>query len=202
MEVKNIFSEKSLIKIFVITDSNDDNILNWTIKETQLELIPDYEGHFIVAAKQVFEDKTVDCYIDMTATERITDFVIRLESNKAVGELFYDYSKKNKNSIIPAIASDCFGIYELYYSKENPDAGIDILKEGLTKSLVKSAIAEDLGYILRDENRTDEAIEAFLISVANGPSSIYIYDELAQLYRQLGKFDKQLEFQNKFEKSF
>ena len=32
----------------------------------------------------------------------------------------------------------------------------------------KNAVAEDLGYILRDEERIEEAIEAFKISEKNG----------------------------------
>ena len=198
MQIKDIFSDKTSTKVFYITNSNSDNILDWTIESTDLELIPNEQGYFIVAAKQVFADNTVDCFIDMTTTERITDHVFRREDGKIIGELFYDYSRKHQNSIIPAIASDCFGTYELYYSKENPQVGIDILRNGLPKSLTKNVIAEDLGYILRDENRVDEAIEAFSISEQNVPSSEYIYLELSQLYAQVGHVNKQLEYEKKF----
>jgi tetratricopeptide (TPR) repeat protein len=198
MQIKDIFSDKNSTKIFYITNSNSDNIIDWTIEPTDLELIPNEEGYFIVAAKQVYADKTIDCFIDMTTIERITDHVFRLVDGKIIGELFYEYSRKHQNSIIPAIASDCFGIYELYYAKENPQVGIDILRNGLTKSLTKNVIAEDLGYILRDENRINEAIEAFLISEQNVPSSEYIYLELSQLYGQIGYVDKQLEYEKNY----
>lgn len=201
MQIKDIFSDKNSTKIFYVTNSNSDNIIDWTIESTDLELIPNEDGYFIVAAKQVYDDKTIDCFIDMTTTERITDHVFRLIDSKVIGELFYDYSRKYQNSIIPAIASDCFGIYELYYAKENPQVGIDILRNGLTKSLTKNVIAEDLGYILRDEKRINEAIEAFLISEQNVPSSAYIYLELSQLYRQVGQIDKQLEYENKYKEN-
>jgi tetratricopeptide (TPR) repeat protein len=198
MQIKDIFSDKNSAKIFNITSSDSDKIIDWTIEPTDLELIPDEEGYFIVAAKQVYADKTVDCFIDMTTTERITDHVFRLVDGKIICESFYDYSRNNQNSIIPAIASDCFGIYELYYAKENPQVGIEILRDGLTKSLTKNVIAEELGYILRDENRNIEAIEAFLISEQNEPSSEHIYLELSQLYGQLGQADKQLEYEKRY----
>jgi len=198
MQIKDIFSDKNSAKIFNITSSDSDKIIDWTIEPTDLKLIPDEEGYFIVAAKQVYADKTVDCFIDMTTTERITDHVFRLVDGKIICEPFYDYSRNNQNSIIPAIASDCFGIYELYYAKENPQAGIDILRSGLEKSTSKNVIAEDLGYIFRDENRIEEAIDAFLISEQYGPSSQYIYLELSQLYGQLGQLDKQLKYEQRY----
>ena len=201
MQIKDIFTNKNSANIFYITNSDSDNIIDWTIEPTNFELIPNEQGYFLVAAKQVYADKTVDCYVDMTTTERISDHVFRIVDGKIIGELFYDYSQKNQNSIIPAIASDCFGIYELYYAKENPQVGIDILRNGLTKSLTKNVIAEDLGYILRDENRINEAIEAFLISDQNIPSSEYIYFELSQLYGQVGQVDKQLEYENKYKEN-
>lgn len=62
----------------------------------------------------------------------------------------------------------------------------------------KNVVAEDLGYILRDEGRVEEAIEAFKISEENGPSSEYSYWELAGLYDQLGEEEKQMEYKQKF----
>ena len=201
MQIKDILSDKGSSKIFNITNSNSDNIIEWTIEPTDLALIPNEQGYFIVAAKHVYTDNAIDCFIDMTTTERITDYVFTIHDDKIVGELLYDYSRKHQNSIIPAIASDCFGIYELYYAKENPQIGIDILTDGLAKSLTKNVVAEDLAYILRDENRIEEAIEAFLISEQNKPSSEYIYLELSQLYGQLGQFDKQLEYERKYKEN-
>ena len=194
MKLKDIFSDKKT-KIFLVTNDDKDNELDWPIEPTDFELIPDEEETFFVKAKQVYKDKTVDCFLSIVTPERIADFVIKLDkNNKAIVESFSD----QENSIIPVVASDCFGDYELYYSKENPQFGIDILKDGLTKSTTQNVIAEDLGYILRDEERTQEAIEAFLISEQNEPSSEYIYGELAKLYEQLGQTEKQLEYEKKY----
>jgi len=195
MKVKDLFDKRLSTKIFSVIDDDNDDILKWKIESTDLELIPDEEGHFIVIAKQSYKDKSVDCYIDIITPERIAENVIKLDSKgKVIAESIYD----QENSVIPAVASDCFGAYELYYSKENPQIGIDILKVGLTKSDLITVIAEDLGYIYRDEGRIDEAIESFLISEKTNPSSEYIYRELAQLYGQLGNKVKEQEYQQKF----
>ena len=68
--------------------------------------------------------------------------------------------------------------------------GIRILRDGLNNSDRKCFIAEDLGYILRDEGRTEEAITAFRYSADEGPSSEFIYLELMQLYDEIGDAEK------------
>ena len=125
----------------------------------------------------------------------IAEVVIKQGSN---GQTKVESIYEQVKSIIPSIASECFGDYELYYSKENSQIGIDILKSGLTIATNKNVVAEDLGYILRDEGRIEEAIEAFKISEENGPSSEYTFWELAGLYEELGQTDKQTEYRQKY----
>ena len=194
MRVKDIFADTT-IKVFVVTDQEDDNELNWIIKPTDYSLIPDDENFYFVAAKQVWSDKTQDCFIGIVTPERIAEIVVKQDLNgQAVVEDIYKQAQK----IIPAIASNCFGIYELYYAKDNPQIGIDILRTGLTDATNKNVVAQDLGYILRDEGRTEEAIEAFKISEQNGLTSEYIFWELARLTEQLGRTDEQLKYEHKF----
>jgi tetratricopeptide (TPR) repeat protein len=195
MKVRDLFDNRLSTKVYNVTEEDSDDVLKWKIEPTDLELIPDEEGHYIVIAKQTLMDRTVECYIDLITPERIAENVIKLDTkSKVIVESIYD----QENTVIPAVASDCFGIYELYYSKENPQIGIDILKAGMVKSDSKTVIAEDLGYIYRDENRINEAIDSFLISEKTNPSSEYIYQELAQLYEQLGNKAKEQEYQQKF----
>jgi tetratricopeptide (TPR) repeat protein len=194
MKVKDIFSDTST-KIFKVTNSEDENELLWTIKPTNLELIPYDTEFYFVKAIQTLPNSTIDCFINITTPERIADFVVKLNSN---GQTIIENYYEQENSVIPTIASDCFGDYELYYSKENPQIGIDILKSGLTKATNKNIVAEDLGYILRDEGRIEEAIEAFKISEEYEPSSEYTYWELSGLYEQLGQVDKQIEYIQKY----
>lgn len=194
MKVKDIFTDTKT-NIFLVTDSETDNELEWTIAPTNFELLPEGEASYFVKAKQVYTDKTSDCYISITTPERIAEVVIkRTADGQIVAESVYD----QPNTVIPAVASDCFGDYNLFYAKENPQVGIDILKGGLTKATNKNIVAEDLGYILRDEERTVEALDAFKISEQAKPSSKYIYLELSRLYKRLGQTEKQLEYENKF----
>ena len=194
MKLKDIYKERNT-NVFIVTEQDDDNELNWTIEATNFELIPEEENYYFVKAFEISENEKTDCYIGIMTPERIAEIVIKQGSNgQTKVESIYDQVK----SIIPSIASECFGDYELYYSKENSQIGIDILKSGLTLATNKNVVAEDLGYILRDEGRIEEAIEAFKISEENGPSSEYTFWELAGLYEELGQIDKQTEYRQKY----
>jgi tetratricopeptide (TPR) repeat protein len=194
MKLKDIFKESNT-NVFIVTEQDDDNELNWTIEATDFELIPEEENYYFVKAFEIFENEKTDCYIGIMTPERIAEIIIKQRSNgQTKVENIYDQEK----TIIPSIASECFGDYELFYLKENPQVGIDILKSGLAIATNKNVVAEDLGYILRDEGRIDEAVEAFKISEENGPSSEYTFWELAELYGQLGQKDKQSEYIQKY----
>ncbi len=88
--------------------------------------------------------------------------------------------------MIPAVAIESFGVYELFYSHIDPEVGLTVLRTGLQAAESKAPIAEDLGYILRDEGRKEEAIEAFSIAIEEGPSCEYIPMERAALYEAIG----------------
>lgn len=194
MKLRDIYKDRNT-NVFIVIEQDDDNELNWTVKPTDFELIPEEENYYIVKAYEVSQNGKTDCYIGVMTPERIAEVVIKQNSTGQTEiESIYD----QKKSIIPAIASDCFGDYELFYAKENPQIGIDILKSGLTKATNKNVVAEDLGYILRDEGRIEEAIEAFKISEENEPSSEYTFWELAGLYEQLGQMDKQSEYRQRY----
>ena len=194
MKLKDIYKEINT-NVFIVTEQDDDNELNWTIEATNFELIPEEENYYFVKAFEISENEKTDCYIGIMTPERIAEIVIKQGSN---GQTKVESIYEQVKSIIPSIASECFGDYELYYSKENSQIGIDILKSGLTIATNKNVVAEDLGYILRDEGRIEEAIEAFKISEENGPSSEYTFLELAGLYEQLGQLDKQTEYRQKY----
>lgn len=194
MKLKDIFSDNKT-SVFVVTNQDDEDELNWTIEPTDFDLLPEEENIYYVKAFQVSADSTSDCYLGIMTPERIAETVVKREpSGLIVTESIYD----QEQTIIPAVASDCFGDYELFYAKENPQIGIDVLKDGLEKAINKNVVAEDLGYILRDEERIDEAIEAFKISEQNGPSSEYTFLELSRLYKRLGQKSLQLDYENKF----
>jgi len=194
MKLNDIFSDTKT-KVFVVTNQDDENELNWIIETSDFELLPEEGNYYFVKALQVSENNTTDCYIGIMTPERIAEVVVKRNAKgQTVTESIYD----QQQTVIPAIASDCFSDRELFYAKENPQIGIDILKNGLNKATNKNVAAEDLGYILRDEGRIEEAIEAFKISEEYGPSSEYTYLELAGLYEEIGQTEKQIEYIQKY----
>lgn len=151
---------------------------------------------FIVKAKHILPDRTIrDCYIDVCLPERISDYAYFVSE----GEIKKGYHHEFDGDIICAVPIDCFGVYELFYSKILPDIGIEILKRGLAVSESKRYIAEDLGYILRDEERFAEAAEMFQISVDHEPSNYFIYGELAACYEEIGELDKAGRYRDLFQ---
>jgi tetratricopeptide (TPR) repeat protein len=174
-------------RIFCVEDSDDEDQTKWDVKPISARILPEAEGFFIVKGKNISQDGTIrDCYIDISLPERINDHAYVFDGKS----LKIGYPYEFEGNIICAVAIDCFGDYELFYSKINPDVGIDILKEGLAISQQKHYIAEDLGYILRDEGRFKEAAEMFQIAVDETPSSYFIYGELATCYEKVGYAEK------------
>jgi len=146
-------------------------------------ILTEEDGFFIVKAKNILPDgSNRGCYIDVSLPERISDYAyqVRMDSLEA------RYHHEFEGEIICAVPITSFGVYELFYSKRQPNLGIEILKEGLSSSPRKAAIAEDLGYILRDERRFQEAAQMFEIAVQEGPSSYFVYGELASSYDEIG----------------
>ena len=183
--------------IYEILNSESENPIEWTIKPTTLQIIPKGEGHYLVKAYRIEKTGIYNsAYINVSTPERIVDFVIynleKPQYSDAYGSIDIE--------VIPAIASDCFGSYEVYYSRYNPELSVKVLKEGLEKSKEKNVIAEDLGYILSDENRHKEALNYFLISEKNGASSEFIIEEIENIYRTLGNIEKAEYYKLKLEK--
>ena len=196
MKIKDIFSIRDT-NVFVLTNDTSGDALSWEVEPTNQDLITTEEGIYFVAAKQVYTDKTVDCFLGVMTPERISETVIKLVDDEVSSESIYD----QKTAVIPAVASECFGDYNLYYAKENPQIGIDVLRTALATHPTVATIAEDLGYILRDENRIEEALEAFHHAEKVGVSSEYVYLELSRLYKRIGDTDKEKEYEKLFAKS-
>ncbi len=82
----------------------------------------------------------------------------------------------------------------MFYATGAPQIGIDVLKRGLAQCSRKQFIAQDLGYILRDEKRYREAADMFELVVAEEVPSYFTYGELAQLYAHLGDGEKHAKY--------
>jgi hypothetical protein len=196
MKLQNLFANVALISIYKVIDDVYENELEWNIEPTDYQFIPYNEDEtFCVASKEITSDRINDCYLIIHLPERIAERVIKHSADGPIVLSVHD----QESTIVPAVASQCYGDYSLYFTNEQPEIGINILKTGLAQSPFKGAMAEDLGYIFRDLGRNDEAIEAFLISEEEGVSSEYIYWELTELYKNLGWHDRELEYKTKFE---
>jgi hypothetical protein len=92
MKVKDVFAD-SKVKIFVVTNQNDENELNWEIEPTDFELLPDDENIYFVKAFQVMPDNTADCFLEIITPERSAETVIKkTASGKTVAESINDGS--------------------------------------------------------------------------------------------------------------
>lgn len=197
MKLRDIFND-SQTSVFVVTDQEDEDELNWVIEPTDNLLIPVDENIYFVKAYQIDGDTILNCFLGVMTPERIAETVVKVGTfGNVVAESLYD----QKFETIPAVASECYGNYELYYAKSKPQIGVDILSKGLGKAINKSVVAMDLGYILRDEGRIEEALKAFLLSEKFGPTSEYTFLEISRLYKRLDQVDKELEYQQKFKKA-
>lgn len=200
MRLVDALAQHPDVRVFAVLDSDADDQSEWDVTPIDANVLTESGDHdfFIVKAKNVLPDGTVaDCYIDICLPERISDYAYFIRGDR----LDVRYHHEFDGEIICAVPIDCFGVYDLFYSKAAPDIGIETLKQGLVASSHKTYIAEDLGYILRDEKRFSEAAEMFQIAVEAEPSSYFIYGELAGCYDEIGQTDKANKYRTMFERA-
>jgi hypothetical protein len=186
------------VSIFAVLDSEPDDKSEWDVEPIEGEVLHESEldGYFVVKAKNVLSGGTVrDCYIDINLPERITDFAFFLCGDR----LDARYHREFDGEIICAVPIDCFGVYDLFYSKNAPEVGIEVLRRGLAEIPRNRHMALDLAYILRDERRFDEAAEMFQVAVDEGESCYMIFGELADCYAKIGESDKARMYQEMFD---
>ncbi|MEM6262716.1 MAG: hypothetical protein AAGI38_09435, partial [Bacteroidota bacterium] len=187
-------------KVFEIVDADSRGVWEWKVRPTDLEVLPHTDTtaskHFFVKAWIIdHKGKISPGYMDVILPERISDFVVH-NLHKPIFSRTYEISPWE---VVPAVASDCPGTYDFYYSHRRPEVGINTLKNGLMKGKKKQVAAADLAYILRDENLKEEALTYFLMAEKSGPFCFYICWEIAELYRALGREDKANVYQEKFD---
>jgi tetratricopeptide (TPR) repeat protein len=183
------------IRIFRVKDSDNHNQAKWDVEPISAFVLSESNDFFIVKAKHILPTGIIqDCYLDISLPERINDCAYFFSKKS----LIVTPSHELDGDLICAVPIDCFGNYELFYSKLNPEIGIQILKEGLAVSLRKHIIADDLGYIYRDEERYQEAARMFQVSVDETPSSYFLYGELATCYLKIGETEKAKKYQEIF----
>jgi hypothetical protein len=189
MKLKQALFQMPDVSIFQV-DSDDESFLDWEVEPIIAPtLAADYvrdeilDGLFIIKAVHIStEGELEDCYLDVVMSERISETAYLQSNGEIVGIMSYRVS----GEIIPTVAIEGFGLYELFYSRLKPEIGLSVLRNGLKVAKRKGYIAADMAYILRDENRKLEAIEAFDIVIAEGEANEYTYLERAALREETG----------------
>jgi hypothetical protein len=195
-----VIAQRPTVNAFKRVAGNGDDPRLWKYAPVFGDVVPeaDKTGFYILGAFHIRSKTDVSrCYLDLSTPERINEHAYIPDD----GELRYDRPRNLDGEFISAIAVDGFGNYGLFYSKIAPELGIDVLRRGLAASQRKHFIAEDLGYILRNEGRAREAAAAFQIAADEEVSSHYIYLELAELSRKLGRAAKYSKYAALFDKA-
>jgi tetratricopeptide (TPR) repeat protein len=147
------------------------------------------DGFFIVKARHVLRPgHWEECLLDLSMPERISDHAY-FEDGPSLHRM---YTYEAEGDVIPAVAIEAFGRYDQFYSRQDPEVGLEVLRSALPIAARKAPIAEDLGYILRDEGRLSEALSAFSLAISEGASSYFILLERADLYEAVGEHENAL----------
>ena len=150
-----------------------------------------FEGIFIIAAKVITQTGPIqDCYLDIVLPERICEHCYLQDGD---GITRSRGRRVGQGRAVPTIAIEQFGVPQLFFAKENPAFGIEVLRKGLGLAREKRNVAYDLAVLLRDEKRFEEAIEAFTIFLAEDPAANIahsIYQQRSLLYEAIGQHDK------------
>jgi len=178
-------------------EDESDNFTQWELKPlpgptlASDDVEGEFQGLFIIAAQLVTaESQPQSCYLDLVLPERVVEDHFLLER----GSIVRRKGRRGTNAtVIPAIGIEKFGNYTLFFAKENPSAGIDVLKGELSNARHRDYLAYDLAFLLRDQKRYEEAIDAFSIVIEERQraeiSSILhmLYTERARLYAAIGQ---------------
>jgi len=189
-----------------------DNFGAWDLQPlTGQTLAPEdvdgpFEGLFIIAAQLVTADAAPQpCYLDLVLPERIVEHYFL----QTAGRITRGRGRRVLNgTMIPSIGIEKLGDYTLFFAKEDPSAGINVLTSGINKCHRKEYLADDLAHLLRDQKRYEEAIDAFsiVLSEAHNAEILPIVDSLykqrAQLYAAIGQSDQAEEDRRQYALAF
>ena len=180
----------------VVTDWEERIDTEYTAWELQpvnaLTLAPGAEpgedpyGLFVVKALIVIAPgKTEPCYLEIVIPEGITESVYTQEEGRIVQK---DIPPWSGLKAVPAIAIEAVVSEDVYYSRIDPEVGLEVLRKGLATAKKKWPIAQVMATILRCEKRFREAEEAYSIVIAECPRRLlpYNYGDRALVRDALG----------------
>jgi tetratricopeptide (TPR) repeat protein len=183
-----------------VVDDGPDNFKDWEVKPlsgptlASEDVEGELQGLFIIAAQLVTAEAVPQpCYLDLVLPERIAEHHFRHDA----GSVSKGRGRRLLNgTVIPSIGIEKFGNYTLFLAKENPSAGIDVLNNGMPNARHRDYLAYDLAFLLRDQKRYEEAIDAFSIVLEEGhPAEISailhtLYKERGQLHAAIGQLER------------
>ncbi len=76
MKLRDIYSDNKT-RVFVVTNQDEEDELNWIIEPTDYDLLPEEENVFYVKAYQVSTNNTSDCFMGIMTPERIAETVVK-----------------------------------------------------------------------------------------------------------------------------
>ena len=184
---------------FEVLPHETDRPGRWRLRPMNVRVLSDDDsggGFYIVRALEVSPTgKVRPCLMDIAYPERINDYSYFVDGGRVRRIRTHQCAGK----VIPAIAFDCFGNYETFYVRSNPDVGLDVLRWGLAVATRKRFIAQDAAYILRDEGQDQAAADLFEVVVAEQAPSYFTFGELASLYKRLGKAERERKYQSLYD---
>ena len=150
-----------------------------------------FQGLFIIEGQFISSNAPPQrCYIDLVLPERIAEhhfWNVNGQIDRRHG------LRLQGGTIIPTIGIEALGVYKLYFAKEDPSAGINVLKTGMDQARNRSYLAYDLAFLLRDQKRLEEAIDAltiFLTEYSAPHLANILYNERSRMYAALGQLAK------------
>ena len=189
MRLKDTLFAQPDVSIYQVdpdTDHSINDFLHWRLtpihSETlAAEFVHDriLDGVFILKAAFVTQSGEIrDGYVDVVMPERISETAYLLED----GHIRQKSYRELKYWGVPLVAIEGFGAYELFYSRSNPEIGLEVLRKGLAVARDRENIAANMGYILRDEKRYQEAVEAFTVAIEEGEAMGHGKEQYFQYY--------------------
>jgi len=178
------------IKIFRVRNPEADHEA-WELEPVVADVLApgqesDLNAVFVMKALLVADNAApVQVYMDIFLPERTCENIYLSVDDEIVQESRWEIDA----DVIPQAAINFAGEYELFYSRQHPEIGIEVLRKGLDTVRERSAIALDLAYILRDEGRAQESIEAFSEAIEGKTTDYFPFIERAQLLDKIGKRD-------------
>ena len=121
MRLVDALTQHPEVSILAVLDSDADDKSHWDVRPIDASILTESDEHdfFIVKAKNVLPDGVVaDCYIDICLPERISDYAYFLRGDR----VDFRYHHECDGEIICAVPIDCFGVYDLFYSRTSLSA--------------------------------------------------------------------------------